>query len=94
MRLGVVLGHLREPQRLAPVRHQRQADEPARVRRQEIDHRRGDPLGGADQVSLVLAALVVGHDDELPRTNVRDRLFYGVLRHSCLTYFPSTSPST
>src|SRR5439155_1208484 len=53
-----------------------------------------DPLGGADQVPLVLAALVVGHDDELPRTDIRDGLFYGVLWHKCLTYFPSTSPST
>src|SRR5256886_1799396 len=94
VRLGVVLGHLRETQRLAPVRHQRQTDEPAPVRREEIDHCRSDPLGGADQVPLVLAALVVGHDDELPRTDIRDGLFYGVLWHKCLTYFPSTSPST
>ena len=64
------------------------------MHRQEVDHLGGHPLGRADQVALVLAAFVVGNDDELPRADVRDRLLYGVVRHSCLTYFPSTSPST
>src|SRR5207245_7157143 len=38
--------------------------------------------------------LVVGHDDELARADVFDRLLYLSVRHSCLTYLPSTSPST
>src|SRR5207245_1228671 len=37
---------------------------------------------------------VVGHDHQLAGANVRDRLLYLAVLHSCLTYFPSTSPST
>src|SRR5207249_7875399 len=73
---------------------ERQADQPARVCRHEIDHRGGDLLGGADQVSLIFTVLVVGHDHQLAGANVRDRLFYLAVLHSCLTYFPRTSPST
>src|SRR6266545_4969718 len=91
VRLGIMLGHLRQAERLAALRHQGQADEPAPVRRHEIDHVGGDPLGGADQVSLVLAPLVIGHNDELPGTDVRDCLLYVSERHSCLTYLPRTS---
>src|SRR5439155_1500830 len=85
---------LGEAQGLTALGQERQADQPARVRRHEIDHRGGDPLGGADQVSLVFAVLVVGHDHQLAGADVRDRLLYLAVLHSCLTYFPSTSPST
>src|SRR5205823_1774834 len=94
VRLGVVLGHLGEAQSLTPLGQEGQADQPARVRRHEIDHLGRDPLGRADQVSLVLSGFVVGHDHQLAGANVRDRLLYFAVLHSCLTYFPSTSPST
>ena len=94
VRLGILLGHLGEPQGLAPLRHQREADEPTPVRRHEVDHLGRDRFGGADQVALVLAGFVVGDDHQLARADVRDGLRYVVVRHSCLTYFPSTSPST
>src|SRR5256886_12276154 len=94
VRLVVVLGHLRQTQRLAALRGQAHADQPASVRRHEVDHVRRDLFGRTDEISLVFAPLVVRHDDELPRANVRDRLFYRAERHSCLTYFPSTSAST
>src|SRR3989442_15172700 len=93
-RFGVVLRHLREPEGLAALGRERQADQPAPLRRHEIDHLRGDLLGRADQVALVLAVLVVRHDDELPRADVRDRPLYRSVPHSCLTYLPTRSPST
>ena len=94
MRLGVVLGHLGQPQGLATLGHEREADQAPGVRGHEIDHLGGDLLRGADQVALVLAVLVVRDDDELPRPDVRDPLLYVAVQHSCLTYFPMTSPST
>src|SRR5258705_10207008 len=94
MRLGVLLGHRRQPQRLTTLGHERQANEPAPMRGHEIDHLGGDGVGRADQVTLVLAVLVIRHDDELPRADIRDGLFYRSERHSCLTYLPTTSPST
>src|SRR5262249_30512073 len=94
VRLVVVLGHLRQAERLAALRGQRHADEAASVRRHEVDHRRADLFGRPDQIPFVLAPLVVGDDDELARANVRNRLFYCAERHSCLTYLPSTSAST
>src|SRR2546422_3309866 len=93
-RLGVVLRHLREPEGLAALGRERQADQPAPVRRHEIDHLGRDLLGRADQVTLVLAVLVVRYDDELPRADVRDRPLYRSVPHSCLTYLPRRTPST
>ena len=94
VRLGVVLGHLGQPQGLATLGHEREADQAPGVRRHEIDRLGGDLLRSADQVALVLAVLVVRDDDELPRPDVRDPLLYVAVQHSCLTYFPMTSPST
>src|SRR2546427_3259857 len=93
-RFGVVLRHLREPEGLAALGRERQADQPAAVRRHKIDHLGGNLLGCADQVALVLAVLVVRYDDELPRADVRDRPLYRSVPHSCLTYLPTRSPST
>src|SRR3989475_7495522 len=93
-RFGVVLRHLREPEGLAALGRERQADQPAPMRRHKIDHLGGDLLGRADQVALVLAVLIVRHDDELPRADVRDRPLYRSVPHSCLTYLPTRSPST
>src|SRR2546426_1384361 len=94
VRFVVVLGHLRQPEGLATLGRQRHADEAARVRRHEVDHLGRHLFGRADQIPLVLAPLVIGYDDELAGSNIRDRLFYCAERHSCLTYFPRTSAST
>src|SRR6266487_4424691 len=82
------------PEGLAALGRERHADEPAGVRRHEVDHLGGHLFGRTDQIPFVLAPLVIGHDDELTGADVRDRLFYRCERHSCLTYFPSTSAST
>jgi hypothetical protein len=94
VRFVVVLGHLRKAQGLAALGRQRHADETAGVRRHEVDHCGAHLLRRADQISFILASLVISHDDEFPRANIRNRLFYRSERHSCLTYFPSTSAST
>src|SRR5439155_19234991 len=51
------------------------ADPPARVRRHEVDVIGGDELGGHDEVALVLAVLVVDHDDHAPGGDLLERLF-------------------
>src|SRR5205807_6233678 len=93
-RLGVVLRHLRESEGLAALGRERQADQAAPVRRHEVDHLGGDPLGRADQVALVLAVLIVRHDDQLPLADVPDPPLARSVPHSCLTYLPTRSPST
>ena len=40
----------------------------------EVDHLGRDELGRADEVALVLAVLVIGHDDDLAVAQVLDRL--------------------
>ena len=52
---------------------QREADQPAPVQGHEIDHLGRRELGRADEVALVLAVLVVGHDDDLAVAQVLDR---------------------
>ena len=44
-----------------------------------------DQLGRADEVALVLAVLVVGHDDDLAVAQVLDRLLDGAECHACLS---------
>src|SRR3989449_65665 len=89
---GIQPGKSREG--LATRGREWRADQPAGMRGHEIDHVGGALFGGADETPLVLAPLVIRHDDELACPNVRDRLFYCAERHSCLTYFPRTSAST
>ena len=47
--LGIPLGHLRQPQLVAALPRQGQADQAAPVERHEIDHFGRDQLGGADR---------------------------------------------
>src|SRR5579883_542715 len=55
--------HQRQAEGIAPLRRERQADEPAAVGRHEVDDLRRDLLGRDGEVALVFAVLVV-HDHE------------------------------
>src|SRR5262245_22676957 len=89
-----MLGHLRETQRVAPLRGERHTDQASGMRRHEVDHLGRNLFGRPDQITLVFATLVIRNDDELARANIGDCLFYRIERHICLMYFPSTSAST
>src|SRR6185437_6881128 len=102
--LRVALGHLREAQLVAPLAGERQADEAAAVQRHEVDEVGRHHLGRADEVALVLAILVIGHDDDLAVAQVVDGLLDGAegaheaprsprARSSAATYLPSASAS-
>ena len=58
----VVIGF--EPELVAALLGQAEADQPAALRGHEVDRLRGRELGGDRQVALVLAVLVVDDDDE------------------------------
>ena len=79
--LGVVLGLRREPELIHPFAGEGEADHPLRLHH-EVDHLGRDALGGADQVALVLAILVVRHDHETALADVLDRLLDGAERHA------------
>jgi hypothetical protein len=72
----VLRGLRRKLQALHVLMGQRQADEAAPVGRHEVDDLGGDFLGGADEVSLVLALLVVHQDDHAPRNEFREDFRY------------------
>jgi hypothetical protein len=65
-----------------PLVRQGETDPAARVGDHEIDHLGGDQLCRADQVSLVLPVLIIGHDDEFAVPEVVDGLFDGAEGHS------------
>ena len=102
--LGVPLGHLRQAELVAALAGERQADQAAAVQRHEVDHLGRGQLGRADEVALVLAVLVVGHDDDLAVAQVVDGLLDGAegghdaprsprARSSSATYLPIVSAS-
>ena len=66
--LGVLRDHLRESEARGPFAGHRHADQPARVRRHEVHVLGRGELGGADDVALVLAVLVVDDEDAAART--------------------------
>ena len=49
---------------------QRQADQPPPIAGHEVDRLRGHILRGQGQIALVLAVLVVHHDDHAPGANL------------------------
>ena len=63
-----------EPELVAALAGERQADESAAVQRHEVDHLGRDQLGRAHEVALVLAVLVVRDDHDLAVAQVLDRL--------------------
>ena len=73
----VLVRHLPQPQLVAALLREAEADEPARVRDHEVDRLRRRELGGDRQVALVLAVLVVDDDDEAAGADVLDRLLDG-----------------
>ena len=64
----VLLGHRPQLELVAALVGQAEADEPARVRRHEVDRLGRDELRRDRQVALVLAVRVVDDDDELARS--------------------------
>ncbi len=70
----VVIRHRPQVELVAALRSQAEADQPAPVRRHEVDRLGSDELRGDRQVALVLAIRVVDDDDEAPRADVLDRL--------------------
>ena len=71
----VVLGHLPEPELVAALLRQAEADQAARVHGHEVDRLGRRELGRDRQVALVLAVGRVDDDDELALADVLDRLF-------------------
>ena len=67
--------HEREPQLVAALLGEGEADEAAPVARHEVDGVGRDLLGRDREVALVLAVLVVDDDDELPGAERLDRVF-------------------
>ena len=72
--LGVGGDHEREVEVLDPLGRERHADQPGGVGQEEGDLLGGDGVGRHDQVALVLAVLVVDHDDDLAPADRRDGL--------------------
>ncbi len=69
---GVDGRHQRQPQRIAALAGQRQANEAASVHRHEVDDLRRHLFGGDGKVALVLAVLVVHYDEHAPRARFLD----------------------
>ena len=73
----VLVGHLAQPELVAALLGQAEADEPACVRDHEVDGLGRRELGRDREVALVLAVLVVDDDDEAAGADVLDRLLDG-----------------
>ena len=71
--LLVVLGHRAQPELVAALARQAEADQPAPVRGHEVDGLGRAALGGDREVALVLAVLVVDDDHEAPGADVVQR---------------------
>ena len=69
---GVLLGHGRQAQVVGAVFCQRKADEAAAVAGHEVDGLGGDVLGGQGEIALVLAVLIVDHDDHAAGLDIGD----------------------
>ena len=65
VRLGVVADHQRDVELVEPLPRQRRADHARGVAHEERDGLGRRRLGRHDEVALVLAVLVVDHDDDL-----------------------------
>ncbi len=67
---AVLRDHALEAEFISALAHDRHADEPAAVHGHEIDCRRRRFLRGHDEVALVFAVGVVGHDHDFPRRDI------------------------
>ena len=70
----VLVGHLAQPELVAALGGQAEADEPATVDRHEVDGVGRHELRRDGEVALVLAVVVVDDDDEATRTDLLDRV--------------------
>src|SRR6185312_11700922 len=104
VRIDVVLAHGDESELIAARTGEREAEQPARALGHEVDDLRRDALRRANEISFVLAILVVGHNHHAARGNFADRLFHRSERHcyrsrasqgavSRCTYRPTRSAS-
>jgi len=73
-RRPVLRHHHREPELVAAALREREADQPAAVRRHEVDLLGGHPVGGDAEIALVLAVLVVHEDDHAAGADLLQRL--------------------
>ena len=71
-RRRVVAHHHRDLELVEPLAEQRHADQAPAVLGHEVHRLRGRALGGHDEVALVLAILVVDHDEHPARADLLD----------------------
>ncbi len=81
LRFGVPLHHEREVELIGPVVRDGDADEPGCVAHEKSHRLRRGVLGRDDQISFVLAVLVVDHDHDLAGCDGGNGVFDGSRRH-------------
>ena len=91
--LGVVGDHQREVELGGPLGGDRRAQVARRVVEEERDALRRGELGRLDEVALVLAVLVVDHDEDLASSEGRHGVF-DLARTACQESFQASSRST
>ena len=74
MRLVRLAHHQREPELPAAFLREREAYQSPPIARHEIHVLGADPLGGHDEVALVLAILVIHDDGHLALAQIREDL--------------------
>ena len=88
----VLVGHLAQPELVAALLRQAQADEPAGVRDHEVDGLGSRELGRDREVALVLAVFVVDDDHEAAGADLLDRLLDAGERGLVTARRPSPTP--
>ena len=68
--------HRRQPERFCPLPRHRHADQPARFTHHQVQHFGGGEIGDGDQITFILASLVVHHNDAFPGGQIRQRIFH------------------
>ncbi len=76
--LAILHDHARQPEPLRALLGDRHADEPAPMRRHEVDRLGGDHLRRHDQVALVLAIRIIRDDDHPPRAQIAEHIVDGI----------------
>ena len=92
MRFGVLVRHLGEPEGVAALGCEREADKPAAVLRHEVDRIGRHQLGRRDEIAFVLAIFIIGDDDELAGFDGVDRLLNGSEAHIPSFLTPGRKP--
>jgi hypothetical protein len=75
--LRIELAHLWQIKMIRALSGQRKTDEAARPPNHEIHDLGRNVLGSAHEVTLILAVIIVCHDDHLSRGDILERLFHG-----------------